>query len=99
MNILFYSLSPVKGKFKNVSSEYEFSIDDKEELYITKNDFKDYHSEILFSFINIDKNYLKLFSSKGELKDIISYKKKIKIMSQWTMHSFYWKKGNYEKLN
>lgn len=68
--------SSLKGKIKIVSSEYEFTVDAKEELFIPKNKDTDAHREILFSVINIDKNYLKLFSSKDELKNIISYSKK-----------------------
>ena len=96
--IFFYSLSPVKGKFKIVSSEYEFSLDAKEEIFIPKNDFQNYHSEIIFSFINIDKNYLKLFSSKDTLKDIISYKKKDKDFVPMENAVFLLEKGESLKI-
>ncbi len=68
--------SSLKGKIKIVSSEYEFTVDAKEELFIPFYKDTDANREILFSVINIDKNYLKLLSSKDELKNIISYSKK-----------------------
>ena len=74
--IFFYLMPPITGKFKIVSSEYEFTVDAKEELYIPKNNYKAYEGTLNFNFTNIDKNYIKLFSSTDELENITSYRKK-----------------------
>jgi hypothetical protein len=95
--LLFFNPLTAKGKFKIASSGYEFTVDAKEELFIPKSNYKDFHNEIIFSVINIDKSYLKLFSSKDELKNIVSYSKKDSDFVPMENSFFLFEKG--ESLN
>ena len=75
--ILIYSIGTIQGNFTIVSSEYDFTVDAKKEIYFY-NDFKEnikFQSILTFSINNIDKYYKKLYSSINNLEDIISYKK------------------------
>ena len=62
-----------KGKFKIVSSEYEFSIDADKEIFIPKNKEEDYNIQLQFNITNLDKNYYKLFSPSNNLEGSILY--------------------------
>ena len=96
--LLLFNPLTAKGKFKIASSGYEFTVDAKEELFIPKSNYKDFHNEIIFSVINIDKSYLKLFSSKDELKNIVSYSKKDSDFVPMENSFFLFEKGESLKI-
>lgn len=77
----YYFFFPVMSNytytFRVVSSEYEFTIDAKKELYLynisRSEKEKNFNTQIKFNITNLDKNYYKLFSPIYNLENIISY--------------------------